>query len=253
MIFAPAYQFNIYLLCLLGLLRDCVANLHLKLYTRPCPSAGAGGWRSTPTSACRCWPPTWRGWCGTTQCSASTRSGPPTACGAAQSTPPPPSSPWPTTPGCWPRSHIYTYLHNIYAISTQYLHISTQGAFLHFLLVLPFLQEARLVRLLRLLGWLAPGLCVLPYAVYRSYHEVTIQLHTIYTLSAHYLHTICTLFAHFTGLRCAPPSSVTMRWQLTSNRRENWTHYWIKSNTESSHQETGKLCVMLYHQSLFIS
>ena len=62
-----------------------------------------------------------------------------------------------------------TYLH----VSTQYLHISTQGAFLHFLLVLPFLQEARLVRLLRLLGWLAPGLCVLPYAVYRSYHEVT--------------------------------------------------------------------------------
>ena len=26
-----------------------------------------------------------------------------------------------------------------------------------------------------------------------------------------HLHTICTLSAHFTGLRCAPPSSVTMR------------------------------------------
>ena len=69
-----------------------------------------------------------------------------------------------------------TYLHistHIYTISTHIYTISTQGAFLHFLLVLPFLQEARLVRLLRLLGWLAPGLCVLPYAVYRSYHEVT--------------------------------------------------------------------------------
>ena len=31
MIFAPVYQFHIYLLCLLGLLRDCeiFANLHL--------------------------------------------------------------------------------------------------------------------------------------------------------------------------------------------------------------------------------
>ena len=202
MIFAPAYQFHIYLLCL----RDCelFANLHLNLYTRPCPTAGAGGWRSTPTSACRCWPPTWRGWCGTTQCSASTRSGPPTACGAAQSTPPPPSSPWPTTPGCWPRSHIYTYLHNIYAISTQYLHnIYT------YLRRAPSSTSCWCSPSCRRPAWCAccgcwagshpasascPTLSTAPTT--RSQYSYTLSthyLHTICTLSAHYLHTICTL------------------------------------------------------------
>ena len=189
MIFAPVYQFHIYIyiLCLLGLLRDCeiFANLHLKLYLQ----VRAGDGPHPPLRLAAGLQPGVAG--------VALRSARPARGLVHQQR---------VVPRCQHshhlphhdqlrldagRGHISTqYLHNIY---TQYLHISTQGAFLHFLLVLPFLQEARLVRLLRLLGWLAPGLCVLPYAVYRSYHEVTplsaathyllTWLHNIYMIS----------------------------------------------------------------------
>ena len=106
------------------------------------------------------------------------------------------------------RGHISTH---IYTISTQYLH--NIYTYLH---RAPSSTSCWCSPSCRRPAWCACCGC------WAGSHPASASCPTLstapttrsqysYTLSTHYLHTICTLFAHFTGLRCAPPSSVTMR------------------------------------------
>ena len=65
-------------------------------------------------------------------------------------------------------SHVVT----TYFTMTNYAWMLCEGAFLHFLLVLPFLEEELLVKHLWRFGWVCPLVFVLPYTIYRTIYEV---------------------------------------------------------------------------------
>ena len=65
-----------------------------------------------------------------------------------------------------------THVVTTYFTMTNYAWMLCEGAFLHFLLVLPFLEEEILIKHLWRFGWLCPLLFVLPYAIYRAIYEV---------------------------------------------------------------------------------
>jgi len=64
-----------------------------------------------------------------------------------------------------------THVVTTYFTMTNYAWMLCEGAFLHFLLVLPFLEEEILIKHLWRFGWLCPLLFVLPYAIYRAIYE----------------------------------------------------------------------------------
>ena len=66
-------------------------------------------------------------------------------------------------------------------VLTTYLTISNytwmlcEGAYLHCLLTIPFIEEEMLIKILRVFGWVSPSIFIIPYCVYRSYHEVRLR------------------------------------------------------------------------------
>ena len=124
-----------------------------------------------------------------------------------------------------------THVVTTYFTMTNYAWMLCEGAFLHFLLVLPFLEEEILIKHLWRFGWLCPLLFVLPYAIYRAIYEVnhirdSVNFSVDFYFLQFFLFILRTIIVGWTKVTAT--GSLEFPWSLSSSwTSTSWPGSWL--------------------------